>query len=125
MSKQLHRPVRFVDRDTVRDAVEHLRIARNLLVATGSGKAAARVRAALKSAEGAQRHIDGLHGRVFPPHHEFWRGYRPRVSIIQRLHPTLIDEHPGERETLTREAHAAHPLLCGDECGCQRQGAPL
>ena len=88
--RQSTRAVRFVDRDTVRDAVEHLRIARNLLANLGAQKALEKVRSALKSAEGAQRHVDGLHGRVFPRDHVFWHGYRPRVSIVQRLHSEPI-----------------------------------
>jgi hypothetical protein len=85
------RGVRFVDRDTARDAVEHLRIARNLLADMGAQKAADRVRHALKSAEGAQRHIDGLHTRAFPSGHPLWNGYRPRNSISERLHSVPND----------------------------------
>lgn len=84
------RGVRFVDRDTVRDAVEHLRIARNLLAGLGAQKALEKVRLALKSAAGAQRHVDGLHGRAFPIDHAFWIGYCPRLSVIERLHSAPI-----------------------------------
>jgi hypothetical protein len=101
--KRTARAVRFVDADTARDAVEHLQIARNLLAGMGARKAADKVRHALKSAEGAQRHVDGLHGRVFPPDHTFWRGYRTRVSVLERLHPALKSES-GDLEFYIRAA---------------------
>jgi len=44
------------DLRNVQVAINYLRLARNLLVAVGAKKSADRVRHALKSAEGAERH---------------------------------------------------------------------
>lgn len=55
------RPLRPATRDdvaSVDSAVAHLKAARDLLSAVGADKAAARVRAALSSADGARRHVD-------------------------------------------------------------------
>lgn len=46
----------------ITDAIEHLRSARDLLVTADAPRAADKVRAALKSAEGALRHA---HGRQY------------------------------------------------------------
>mgnify|MGYP001591998732 CR=1 FL=1 len=44
----------------VQDAIHHLRQARRLLVEGGAPRAAAKVRRAMKSTEGALRHADRL-----------------------------------------------------------------
>lgn len=46
------------DREAVVSAIDHLRAARNLLAMSGAQRAAAAVRKALRSAEGAGRHVD-------------------------------------------------------------------
>ena len=46
------------DLDGVRAAIDHLRSARHLLATSGAPRAAAAVRKALRSAEGAARHVD-------------------------------------------------------------------
>jgi hypothetical protein len=109
--KNVGRGVAFVDRDTVRDAVDHLRIARNLLVGVSAPKAADKVRRALRSAEGARRHIAGLHSRVFPPNHEWWRTYRPRPSIFDRFSAGAIEQLDEEDIRYLSEVVAGH-LVC-------------
>ncbi len=52
------KPGGLADRDAVAGAIAHLRAARNLLRQSGSPRAAAAVRRALRSAEGAARHVD-------------------------------------------------------------------
>jgi hypothetical protein len=52
------RPAADIDRDHVRAAIDHLRHARNLLAKSGAPRAAAAVRKALRSAEGAARHVE-------------------------------------------------------------------
>ncbi|WP_328276117.1 hypothetical protein [Sphingobium sp.] len=55
------RPIKIAarsDREAVRSAIDHLRHARNLLARGGALRAAAAVRKALRSAEGAARHVD-------------------------------------------------------------------
>jgi len=55
------RPIRAAtaaDRETVVAAIDHLRAARNLLSQSGAPRATAAVRRALRSAEGAARHLD-------------------------------------------------------------------
>lgn len=46
------------DRCAVRDAIGHLKIARNLLKEAGARNTVARVRLALTSAHGAMRHVE-------------------------------------------------------------------
>jgi hypothetical protein len=46
------------DRAAVAQAIDHLRAARNRLGQSGAPRAAAAVRKALRSAEGAARHVD-------------------------------------------------------------------
>ena len=55
------------DLERVRRAVALLREARGLLVEAGAGLAAAKVRRALKSAEGAERHVERIEGRAAAP----------------------------------------------------------
>ena len=50
----------------IEHAIRHLRDARDLLVAAGSTRSVDRVRAALKSAEGARRHADCKQARRRP-----------------------------------------------------------
>jgi hypothetical protein len=57
----------FGDTEKVRMAIHHLRIARDLLRKVGAKKSVDRVRHALKSAEGAERHA----GRC-----ERWNAFR-------------------------------------------------
>lgn len=45
---------------SVQDAIQKLREARDLLKAAGATRAVDKVRQALKSAEGAERHANGL-----------------------------------------------------------------
>lgn len=55
------RPLRPADPAAVQavdSAIVHLRTARDLLAMAGADKAAARVRLALSSADGARRHVD-------------------------------------------------------------------
>ncbi|MAC57625.1 MAG: hypothetical protein CMH85_04985 [Novosphingobium sp.] len=52
------RAARLADRDAVREAIDQLRSARHLLAQSGAPRAAAAVRKALRSAEGAARHVD-------------------------------------------------------------------
>lgn len=52
------KPAAPADRVAVRTAIDHLRCARHLLASSGAPRAAAAVRKALRSAEGAARHID-------------------------------------------------------------------
>lgn len=47
----------------VNKAVAHLRAARDFLALAGASRSAARVRASLKSAEGARRHVEGCYSR--------------------------------------------------------------
>jgi|HubBroStandDraft_4_1064222.scaffolds.fasta_scaffold01416_15 hypothetical protein len=47
----------------IESAISNLRAARLLLVQAGAKKSAAKVRRALKSAEGALRHADGINRR--------------------------------------------------------------
>lgn len=54
------------DRDAVRSAIDHLRRARHLLATSGAPRAAAAVRKALRSAEGAARHVDHRIRRCLP-----------------------------------------------------------
>lgn len=108
--RRVARAVRFVDRELVCDAIEHLRIARNMLAGCGARKAADKVRRAMKSAEGAQRHVDGLHSRVFPATHTFWRQYRPRVSTLERLYPLPIGRTAARPDGDRRNWHARKPV---------------
>lgn len=48
----------------IKEAIQHLRDARALLVSAGAKRAVARVRLAITSAEGAQRHAQGIATRV-------------------------------------------------------------
>lgn len=64
MSKPI--TAKFVDAADIRHALGLLRHARNILARAGADKAADKVRRALKSAEGASRHADGKHRRIFP-----------------------------------------------------------
>jgi hypothetical protein len=57
MARQL-KPATRADVDHVRLAIHHLQVARDLLRQAGATAALSRVRAALKSAEGAQRHVE-------------------------------------------------------------------
>lgn len=52
------KPASPADRDAVREAIDHLRSARHLLARSRAPRAAAAVRKALRSAEGAARHLD-------------------------------------------------------------------
>lgn len=52
------RPATLQDVQAIDSAVVHLRRARDLLTGAGADKAAARVRLALSSADGALRHVD-------------------------------------------------------------------
>ncbi len=54
------------DRAAVVEAIDHLRAARNLLNQSGALRAAAAARKALRSAEGAARHVDHRIRRTQP-----------------------------------------------------------
>ena len=47
----------------VNKAVEHLRAARDFLALAGASRSVARVRASLRSAEGARRHVECCYSR--------------------------------------------------------------
>lgn len=60
------RPAAESDRRQVRAAIDHLRLARNLLAASHAPRAAAAARKALRSAEGAARHVEHRIRRAKP-----------------------------------------------------------
>jgi hypothetical protein len=61
------REYREGDLERVHDAIAKLRQARELLVEAGAGLAAAKVRRAIKSAEGAERHTARLKSHAENP----------------------------------------------------------
>lgn len=63
------RPATRDDLDALQAALDHLRHARNALRAAGCPQALAKVRHALKSAEGAERHMHHRLRRTLPPLH--------------------------------------------------------
>lgn len=72
--------MRFTDLSTMRDAVEHLRIARNLLASCGASTVLERVRSALQSAEVAARHTQRLNSRAFAQGEPRCEGDKPRQN---------------------------------------------
>jgi hypothetical protein len=107
------RGCRYVDPETVAQAIAHLRIARNLLAGMQATKAADRVRAALKSAEGAQRHTNGLWLRLERAGQ--WRGiggsllrqdWDPNshfTRIVTAMHPRLYAESQSLHQSAANE----------------------
>jgi hypothetical protein len=68
------------DLGRIEDAITCLRRARQLLAESEAHKAVAKVRSALKSAEGARRHTEGLLSRLVREYQSRKTGARPEVQ---------------------------------------------